>query len=93
MAVLPDIQETVWQEQYEIFHNSTRDPTFTDVKKMEYLSRFVLMPFKIFGLEVNEVLMKEIKKLKLTYFNLVETLWVHDDEKCSDTFIFQKQSK
>ncbi|XP_014273700.1 cytochrome P450 4c21 isoform X2 [Halyomorpha halys] len=41
LATLPDIQEKAWHEQQNIFGDSDRDPTTTDIKNMEYLERFV----------------------------------------------------
>lgn len=41
LATLPEIQEKVWQEQKNIFGDSDRDPTLTDVKSMDYLERVV----------------------------------------------------
>ncbi|XP_014275017.1 probable cytochrome P450 313a3 [Halyomorpha halys] len=41
LAVLPDIQERAWKEQYEIFGNDNRDPTIDDLIQMLFLDRFI----------------------------------------------------
>ncbi|XP_066904170.1 cytochrome P450 4C1 isoform X2 [Halyomorpha halys] len=41
LATLPEIQEKAWQEQQNIFGDSDRDPTFIDVKNMDYLERVI----------------------------------------------------
>ncbi|CAH1394635.1 unnamed protein product [Nezara viridula] len=41
LAVLPEIQERAWQEQYEIFGNDKRDPSMDDLKQMAFLDRFI----------------------------------------------------
>ncbi|CAH1394638.1 unnamed protein product [Nezara viridula] len=41
LALLPDIQERAWQEQYEIFDNDKRDATFDDLSQMRFLDRFI----------------------------------------------------
>ncbi|CAH1406458.1 unnamed protein product [Nezara viridula] len=49
LAVLPDIQERAWQEQYEIFGNDVRDPTIADLNQMKYLSRFMKESLRFVG--------------------------------------------
>ncbi|XP_014294678.1 cytochrome P450 4c21 [Halyomorpha halys] len=41
LALLPDIQEKAWKEQYDIFGNDKRDPNIDDLKQMHYLDRFI----------------------------------------------------
>ncbi|CAH1406459.1 unnamed protein product [Nezara viridula] len=49
LAVLPDIQERAWQEQYEIFGNDVRDPTIADLNQMQFLSRFIKESLRFVG--------------------------------------------
>ncbi|CAH1394614.1 unnamed protein product [Nezara viridula] len=49
MATLPEIQEKVWKEQYEIFGTSDRDPNIEDLKKMTYLERFIKEILRFFS--------------------------------------------
>lgn len=49
LAVLPDIQERAWQEQYQIFGNDSRDPTIEDLNQMQFLDRFMKESFRYLG--------------------------------------------
>lgn len=49
LGVLPDMQDRIWKEQYEIFGNEKRDPTMDDLKKMEFLDRFVKECLRFLG--------------------------------------------
>ncbi|CAH1394568.1 unnamed protein product [Nezara viridula] len=49
LAVLPDIQERAWQEQYEIFGNDIRDPTIEELSQMKFLDRFLKESFRFLG--------------------------------------------
>ncbi|XP_014294632.1 cytochrome P450 4c21 [Halyomorpha halys] len=46
LALLPDIQERAFQEQYEIFRNDNRDPTIDDLEQMQFLDRFIKESFR-----------------------------------------------
>ncbi|XP_014274996.1 cytochrome P450 4c21 [Halyomorpha halys] len=49
LALLPDIQERAWKEQYEIFGNDKRDPNIDDLKQMHYLDRFIKEALRFLG--------------------------------------------
>ncbi|XP_066902892.1 cytochrome P450 6k1 isoform X4 [Halyomorpha halys] len=41
LAVLPQIQERAWKEQYEIFGDESREPTLEDLEQMKFLERVI----------------------------------------------------
>ncbi|XP_014275024.1 cytochrome P450 4c21 [Halyomorpha halys] len=49
MATLPEIQEKVWREQYEIFGTSDRDPNLEDLRKMTYMDKFIKEILRFFS--------------------------------------------
>ncbi|XP_014274998.1 cytochrome P450 4c21 [Halyomorpha halys] len=49
LAVLPEIQERAWKEQYEIFGDDTREPTLEDLEQMKFLERFIKESLRFCG--------------------------------------------
>ncbi|CAH1394640.1 unnamed protein product [Nezara viridula] len=49
LAVLPEIQERAWKEQYEIFGDDNREPTLQDLEQMTYLERFIKESLRFCG--------------------------------------------
>ncbi|XP_014274999.2 cytochrome P450 4c21 [Halyomorpha halys] len=42
LAVIPELQERAWKEQYDIFGKDTREPTLEDLEQMKLLERCLL---------------------------------------------------
>lgn len=48
LGIHKDIQQKVWNEQFEIFGNSKRNPTFKDTLEMKYLERVILETLRMY---------------------------------------------